>query len=507
MAQKNKLVVFLTMLFCLLCPLKAAQAASVESATNRLLNQADRVVYSAADIALALAYKEGAEDDADDAVNDLNAAQTAYDLQVIQLNNATSALNAAKAAGAPPATISALQAQVDADAAKLSTLKSDLVYHESRASRAALTARVAASRYSMMASRGLRRTLKLAERTIDLGYAGMNDAIRNAIKVNKMMNSAIARANRISAQASARANSRSRAAANPVASGGDHCKTGTLGGMICNALNTTTRIPAVVMGFSYVFGLICGFLAIMKLKEHVEGNHQVTIWDPIKRFIAGGMFFALPWVIESLTNTIQGTGGAFFGSNSGFSSTKASGGGLDAMIIKLAGNVMEPIIWATGVFGWVGGLIFVFIGISRLMKSEQEGHRGPTGIGTVMTFLVAGALFSLNSMITFINGSIFDSATIKTHGVLRYAAHMPSPVADHANAVISGLIAFSIIIGWISVTRGLFMVRKVSEGDHQSSMMAAITHLVGGVLAINLGGVITAVQNTLGITTYGFVFH
>jgi hypothetical protein len=37
-------------------------------------------------------------------------------------------------------------------------------------------------------------------------------------------------------------------------------------------------------------------------------------------------------------------------------------------------------------------------------------------------------------------------------------------------------------------------------------MMAAITHLIGGVLAINLGSVIMAVQDTLGITQYGIRF-
>ena len=37
-------------------------------------------------------------------------------------------------------------------------------------------------------------------------------------------------------------------------------------------------------------------------------------------------------------------------------------------------------------------------------------------------------------------------------------------------------------------------------------MMSAITHLVGGALAVNLGPLLNAVQTTLGITDYGITF-
>jgi hypothetical protein len=168
-------------------------------------------------------------------------------------------------------------------------------------------------------------------------------------------------------------------------------------------------------------------------------------------------------------------------------------------------NILEPTIWAVGWLGWIAGLIFVFIGISRLMKSEQDGPRGPSGIGTIMTFVVAGCLFSLNSIITYITTTIFGSDKIMTNGVLQYTAGLGGS-SEHVHAVISAIIGFSILIGWISLVRGLFILRGVSEGNSQASMMAAVTHLIGGVLAINLGGVITAVQATLGITSYGIDF-
>lgn len=288
-----------------------------------------------------------------------------------------------------------------------------------------------------------------------------------------------------------------------LADGGE-CTAGTLGGMICNTINGTEYVPGIITGFAYMAGLICGFLGILKLRQHVESPNQIEIWDPIKRFVAGGGFFALPYVANVVMETIQGEEGANV-TDTGFNGA-SSGVGLDAMIVSLMSNIEAPTIWAIGWFGWIAGLIFVFIGISRLMQTEQQGPRGPSGIGTITTFLIAGSLFSLNSIVAYLNGSVFNTNQIATNGTLQYTDGLAG-AADHIHAVISAIITFSLLIGWVSIVRGLFIVRGVSEGNSQASMMAAITHLIGGVLAVNLGSVIMAVQNTLGISQYGIVFQ
>ena len=62
------------------------------------------------------------------------------------------------------------------------------------------------------------------------------------------------------------------------------------------------------------------------------------------------------------------------------------------------------------------------------------------------------------------------------------------------------------IVGLISFVRGIFIIRSVAEGSGQASIMAGVTHLVGGALAVNLGPLLAAVQWTLGITDYGIRF-
>jgi hypothetical protein len=140
------------------------------------------------------------------------------------------------------------------------------------------------------------------------------------------------------------------------------------------------------------------------------------------------------------------------------------------------------------------------------MQTEREGPRGPTGIGTIATFVTAGMLFSLNSMIAYLNNSVFATSKLSTKGVLQYTQGLGG-ASEHVHALISAIIAFSVILGWISIVRGIFIVRGVGEGNSQASMMAAITHLIGGILAVNLGSVIMAVQKTLGIEKYGILFN
>jgi len=285
---------------------------------------------------------------------------------------------------------------------------------------------------------------------------------------------------------------------------GDSCGKNTLGGMICNVIASSSTLPGLFTGLSYMMGLILGFMGILKLKEHVEMPNQVQIWDPLKRFIAGGAFFALPMVFDVLYNTVAYGIDAYTGTS--FNSQGASGGGLDAMMVALIGDIWKPMEGLFYGFCYLAAIILVMIGISRLLKTEQEGPRGPTGIGTIMTFLVAGVLFSIDKIMGATQYSIFAPVTGGigyNYAELAYTGGMSPEEVAHANAVIAAIIAFVAIIGWVSFIRGFFIIRSVSEGSSQASMMAGMTHILGGALAVNLGGVLAAVQATLGIDDMG----
>lgn len=279
----------------------------------------------------------------------------------------------------------------------------------------------------------------------------------------------------------------------------------TLGKSIQNVVNTTNEFPLFLGAISYVFGLVMGVFAISKIIEHVTAPQQVSIWESVKRIVAAGAFFALPTLMEAVITTVsKGFGSRDEGST--FNTPGASGVGLDAMMIKFMGDIWQPTIHILSAFGWIAGIILVMVGISRLLKTAQDGPRGPGGFGTMMTFLTAGALMSLNPMLAAFGNSLFADGKTMTYAKMNYKTGMDAAVQNHAHTVISALLAFVMILGMISFIRGFFILRDHADGNQQASLMAGMTHLIGGVIAVNLGSFINVVQATLGLTQYGITF-
>lgn len=322
----------------------------------------------------------------------------------------------------------------------------------------------------------------------------------------------------------------------------------SVGDVLCNLLRSTAMIPAFLTAIGYLFGTILGFWGILKVRDHVLKPDQVTIWEGFSRLIAGGAFFALPVVIGALRSTmvpdalvavtsiatttgfnenVEGGGGlfgaigdllggdiggglmgiveSFLGVGGGCA---PGGGGLDVMLYCFMSDVFAPLTVLLNFFGFVAGTILIMIGISRFLKGAQEGAKAPLGLGTLMTFAAGGALLSFNSLLRAFSTSFFTSPITFTYATLSYAEDggLNATEMAHIHTVFSAVIKFVILVGLISFVRGLFIVRDVAEGNSQASMMAGITHILGGALAVNLGPLLNAVQATLGISAFGVEF-
>jgi hypothetical protein len=279
-----------------------------------------------------------------------------------------------------------------------------------------------------------------------------------------------------------------------------------VGQTICNMTNSSTFIPALTSAFAYLFAVVLTIWGILKIKDNVINPQQTSIWEGVSRLAAAGGFFALPYMIEVATTTISG----FLGAGNSFTNTgfngAPTGAGLDEMMVKFTGDIFGPMLFTLNLFGYAVGVILLVIGISRLLKSAQEGPRGPGGIGTIMTFIGAGAMLSLSPLIGAFSHSEFGGAAYKTQSSIMYTTGMNPVEIAHVEAVISAVLQFMIILGVVAFLRGIYIIREVAEGRGQASLMAGITHMVGGSLAVNLGPVMNAAQNTLGLGAYGVNF-
>ena len=299
----------------------------------------------------------------------------------------------------------------------------------------------------------------------------------------------------------------------------------TLGTTMCSVVSHTAAFQAFLTAISYLFGLVLGVWAVLKVQDHVMNPQQTPIWDGISRFLAAGAFFSLPFMAAVLENTISPTSltqygasllnilngitsifNGIFGGGGGSGSTGCNG--LDGAVSCFVTDIFAPMSLVVKVFAVFAGLVLIMIGISRLIKSSQDGARAPGGIGTMMTFLTGGALLSYNSILSAFSVSFFNDSDSQLNyaAALQYTQGMNPDEIAHAQLVIQAILRFMVLVGIISFVRGMFIIRNVAEGNGQASLMAGVTHMVGGALAVNLGPLMNAVQNTLGIASYGIQF-
>ncbi len=284
------------------------------------------------------------------------------------------------------------------------------------------------------------------------------------------------------------------------------CKgNGQISDIICNVMESSSGIPGFITALAYLFGILLAVAALFKLKDHVLNPSQTPLSDALKRFLAGGALFTLPLITEATQNMLT-DGNSAMNKVTLYNGAVGSASGLDGMLVALFLDIYEPLISIIFAFGYLAGLILTVVGISRIIKTAQDGPRGPAGMGTIMTFVIAGVLFSLSHIMGAFSSSMFQTSTVATFAILETSTG-DTVVDNHVLAMISTILVFMTIIGYISFMRGFFIIKDVAEGSGQASLMAGVTHIFGGALAVNLGPLLNAVQSTLGLSTFGITFY
>jgi hypothetical protein len=290
-----------------------------------------------------------------------------------------------------------------------------------------------------------------------------------------------------------------------------------VGNLLCGAFAHSFLFPLFLQAISYLLGLVLAVWGVLKIKAHVGDPRQTGLHEGMMRLRAAGAFFAMPSLAMVMASSLSNPVLMIFGNVpitgygvTGYASEAAAGGnceGLDGVVYCFMSDLTQPVHTVLNFFSICAGLIFIMIGISRLIKSAQDGPRGPGGMGTIATFIAGGALLSYNDLMRAATGTFFTVPITFTNSTLRYAGGMQPEEIAQAEIVINAIIKFLILVGLISFVRGIFIIRSVAEGNsQQASIMAGITHMVGGALAVNMGPLINAVQNTLGFTDIGIQF-
>lgn len=261
-------------------------------------------------------------------------------------------------------------------------------------------------------------------------------------------------------------------------------------------------LPKLVSVIAYILGASCVGIGLFKLRDYSNNPQQVKISDPLKYLFAGGLLVASPAFANVLINTFGFLGGDLRSTGGG--AVAAPGGPatrLDEMIIAFMKDISGPLGNLISAFAYIAGAILTVVGLHRLTKSSQEGPRGPSGMGTMGTFVSAAVLLSSSQVLSALTITLFGTDEVFSYAEI-FGFDSAAP-AQNASNVITSILAFMMIVGVISFLRGVFVLRGFTDGNSQMTLMGGLSHIIAGVLAINLGPLINAIQETLGVNVLG----
>lgn len=271
-----------------------------------------------------------------------------------------------------------------------------------------------------------------------------------------------------------------------------------LSDMINNTTASFGNIPNILSVIAYISGLFLSVAGLFKFKDHVDNPSQNPLSAGVKRFIAGGMFLTLPYMMNAVRASILGGAGTKI-TSTGFGSTALTPGGMDEMIVNFMADISGPLEGLLTAFTYISAIALLLVGISRLTKRMDDGPRGPAGMGTIMTFLASGALFSFGSSMGVFTTSIFGDTSIMTRSSIT-STTIAAADANKIERVIEAVMVFVMLVGYIAFIRGWFVLKAFADGQNGATMAQGLTFLFGGALAINLGELINMIQASLGIT-------
>jgi hypothetical protein len=275
-----------------------------------------------------------------------------------------------------------------------------------------------------------------------------------------------------------------------------------LGGIFCNLWNGMSTLPGLLSGFAYIAGLTMLYLGVVNIKMSVENPGQNSLWQPIQKLLVAGLLLSLPVTLNVISETLADGLAGQTNTNFNLTGIKGASGSTPSTLDMIVGNFIFSIHgvldFLLAGFGYIAGIILIIIGIFRMLKTMQDGPRGPGGIGTIMTFMTGAALLAMGPMMGTFATTLFGDNVAETKVDLTIPGGAVIAYENRLENFIIAVLAYMMIVGWVSFIRGLFIFRQVAEGDQQSSMMSAITHLLAGAILVNLGPFLNVVQETIG---------
>lgn len=182
-------------------------------------------------------------------------------------------------------------------------------------------------------------------------------------------------------------------------------------------------------------------------------------------------------------------------------------------VLRNLRRVIKPLTVLILACSFTMGVFFILKGILMMKKFGviAHGQAQPGDLGGPLTYLIIGAiLLYLPTSTDILMNSIFGSTkSIFGGGGINYqelgtgqtllgytgSSTLERQWADLANT----LVLFIQLLGFLSFLKGWLIMSKIATpgGSQQGGVAKGLTHIIGGVVAINFVGVVKILKNTI----------
>jgi hypothetical protein len=278
----------------------------------------------------------------------------------------------------------------------------------------------------------------------------------------------------------------------------------TFGDLLCNAVNNSGPFGLVFQWIAYISGVLAALKAVHHFRLHADDPRSNKMNTPLMYSFGAMCLLALPSFVSAVENSLYyaTAGGGIACSAPSSSSSSASISGLDTIMTNFISNLKDPLMDVTSLVAILCGLFMI---VNGLIKSAKYGIDSKTNsMHSILTNIGFGALlFTIGDNLNIIVNSVFGIGSgISTSSVITWSGLNTlvggSGVSTQFTTAVNAALTFIQLIGCIAFVRGWLIMKKVVEGGSNASLGQGLTHVLGGVLAINIFQFLVVMDQTFG---------
>lgn len=165
----------------------------------------------------------------------------------------------------------------------------------------------------------------------------------------------------------------------------------------------------------------------------------------------------------------------------------------DSVIVKAAEN-LPSLTQLVGGIAFLTAIVLFYIALSKAKQAHESGQQKASYREAVLVLLSAVMLFNLPGSIDTFTSSLLGTPSVS---VLAYAAN-PSSDGTLAQQTLRAILAFVQFVGLLAFIRGWFVMHGIGKSS-DASLGKALTHIIGGVLAMNIEYTALVTSESVGV--------